>query len=71
VLAGAALSLLIELIQVWLPGRVSSATDVLCNAAGTLAGALVAWGAARLEKPSVAVPTEPRSGSEPAEPTAV
>ena len=42
VCAGATLSLAIELAQVWLPNRTSSATDLFCNTLGTFLGALVA-----------------------------
>jgi VanZ family protein len=42
VCAGAMLSLVIELTQVWLPNRDSSATDLFCNTLGTLLGALLA-----------------------------
>ena len=42
VCAGAMLSLAIELTQVWLPNRDSSATDLFCNTLGTFLGALVA-----------------------------
>jgi len=42
VAAGATLSLAIELIQVWLPNRDSSATDLACNTLGTWLGALAA-----------------------------
>ena len=42
IVAGAAISLSIETIQVWLPNRVSSMTDLLCNTAGTLFGVLLA-----------------------------
>ena len=42
VCAGATLSLAIELTQVWLPNRDSSATDLFCNTLGTFLGALVA-----------------------------
>ncbi|KAB2899498.1 MAG: VanZ family protein [Burkholderiaceae bacterium] len=49
-LAGALLALCMEFLQIYLPQRVSSSMDLLLNAAGTLAGALVAallerWGA--------------------------
>jgi len=37
------LSLAIELIQVQLPDRVSSATDLICNLTGGAVGALFAW----------------------------
>ena len=39
---GAIISLAIELIQVWLPNRTSSATDLFCNTQGTFLGALLA-----------------------------
>ena len=39
---GAIISLAIELIQVWLPNRTSSATDLFCNTLGTFLGALLA-----------------------------
>jgi len=39
---GATISLAIELIQVWLPNRDSSATDLFCNTLGTFLGALLA-----------------------------
>jgi len=41
VCAGAILSLAIELTQVWLPNRTSSATDLFCNTLGTFLGALL------------------------------
>jgi VanZ family protein len=41
-LAGAAISLTIELVQVYLPVRDSSVTDLVLNSAGTLVGALAA-----------------------------
>jgi VanZ family protein len=40
VCAGAIISLAIELTQVWLPNRDSSATDFFCNTLGTFLGAL-------------------------------
>lgn len=43
VLVGATISLTIELIQAWLPNRVSSITDLLTNTTGTLLGAVLAW----------------------------
>lgn len=48
-LAGALLSLCMEYLQIFLPGRVPSNTDLLLNATGTLLGALAAallerWG---------------------------
>jgi VanZ family protein len=46
---GAWLSVSIELIQYFLPGRVSSQTDILSNTMGTLAGAMLAT---RLKNPS-------------------
>jgi VanZ family protein len=42
VCAGATISLAIELTQVWLPNRSSSATDLLCNTLGTFLGVLLA-----------------------------
>ena len=42
VCVGATISLAIELTQVWLPNRDSSATDLLCNTLGTFLGALIA-----------------------------
>jgi VanZ family protein len=42
VCVGATLSLAIELTQVWLPNRDSSATDLFCNTLGTFLGALIA-----------------------------
>src|SRR5581483_3750059 len=45
---GAALSLLFELIQVYLPARIASNVDLLCNSAGAAAGAaLAAWSGPR------------------------
>jgi VanZ family protein len=41
-LLGAVLSTSMELLQVYVPGRVSSLLDITCNFAGTLAGALAA-----------------------------
>jgi hypothetical protein len=42
ILSGATISLTIEMIQVWLPNRVSSMTDFLTNITGTLLGVLLA-----------------------------
>jgi VanZ family protein len=42
VAAGTAISLAIELIQVWLPNRSSSATDLASDTLGTLIGVLIA-----------------------------
>ncbi len=38
---GGAISLAIELIQVYLPNRTSSLTDIICNISGTILGALL------------------------------
>jgi len=46
-LAGTCLSLAMEATQSYLPVRVASSVDVLCNAAGTLLGALAGLRAAR------------------------
>jgi hypothetical protein len=43
VLVGFVISLTVELIQAWLPNRVSSITDLLTNTTGTLLGAVLAW----------------------------
>ena len=43
VAAGFALSMAMEILQVYLPSRVSSAWDIVCNTAGTALGALAAW----------------------------
>jgi VanZ family protein len=40
--AGTSLSLAVEMVQNWLPSRVPSNVDVLCNTLGALLGALVA-----------------------------
>jgi VanZ family protein len=42
ILFGATISLSIEVIQAWLPNRVSSMTDFLTNATGTLLGVILA-----------------------------
>ena len=49
VAAGAVLSVALEAAQTYLPARVASNVDVLCNTAGTLAGALAGLGLAPLE----------------------
>lgn len=43
ILAGASLSFALELIQNWLPSRVPSNIDLLCNSAGSLIGSLLGW----------------------------
>jgi VanZ family protein len=48
---GAALSLLMEASQSYLPARTPSSLDLLCNAAGVLAGALAGLGAGPWEQP--------------------
>ena len=52
VVAGVAISLTIETIQVYLPNRASSMTDLLCNTAGTFLGVLFA----QAIRPKVATP---------------
>jgi hypothetical protein len=47
---GLGLSLTIEMVQAFLPGRVSSAKDVALNATGTVLGALFAFAVDRLGK---------------------
>ena len=47
-LAGASLSLVLEVGQTYLPGRTSSPIDLTLNATGTLLGALVATSMSRL-----------------------
>jgi len=42
VFVGALVSLTIEIIQAWLPNRVSSMTDLLTNTFGALLGAVLA-----------------------------
>lgn len=41
VFSGLALSLLIELLQIYLPGRDSSMTDLICNIVGTVMGLII------------------------------
>jgi VanZ family protein len=48
VAAGMALSVVMELLQVFIPGRVTSLPDVAANAAGTLAGAMLNAGPVRV-----------------------
>lgn len=43
VLLATGLSLVLEVLQTWLPGRVPSAMDLACNAGGAALGALLGW----------------------------
>jgi hypothetical protein len=43
VVAGLVLSIAIELVQLAIPGRTTSSTDVICNTVGAAAGWLAAW----------------------------
>ncbi len=52
VLIGLAISLIIEIIQAWLPNRVSSSMDLLTNTFGTLIGATLAVGVESLFRTS-------------------
>lgn len=55
VASGTVISLIIETIQVWLPNRDSSMSDLLTNTAGTLIGVLVAragWARVASENPA-------------------
>ena len=47
VAVGALLSLAVEIIQQWLPGRDPSVGDILCNTVGTALGAAFVWTAPR------------------------
>ena len=47
VATGALLSLAVEVIQQWLPGRDPSVGDILCNTIGTALGAALVWTAPR------------------------
>jgi glycopeptide antibiotics resistance protein len=45
ILFGALVSLIFEIIQLWIPGRVTEPDDVVLNAAGALLGSLtIRWG---------------------------
>jgi len=57
VCVGATISLAIELTQVWLPNRTSSATDLFCNTLGTFLGALIAR---KVQPKTHSVETPPR-----------
>jgi glycopeptide antibiotics resistance protein len=44
-LFGALVSLVFEIVQLWIPGRATESDDVILNAAGTLLGSLaIKWG---------------------------
>lgn len=46
-LVGALISLIFEIVQLWIPGRVTALDDVILNAAGTLLGSYtIKWGEA-------------------------
>jgi VanZ family protein len=47
VLTGLLLSVCMEVLQVYIPGRTASLFDAACNAAGAAVGALAAWRASR------------------------
>jgi VanZ family protein len=49
-LIGGLMSLIIELLQAYLPSRISSLMDLLCNIAGTAAGAIICILAVRSQK---------------------
>jgi glycopeptide antibiotics resistance protein len=46
-LVGALISLIFEVVQLWIPGRVTALDDIILNAAGTLLGSFtIKWGEA-------------------------
>jgi len=46
-LLGALVSLIYEIVQLWIPGRVTALEDIILNAAGTLLGSFtIKWGEA-------------------------